>query len=184
MSNESNFSRSSPLRGGSFSPSGGKLAIQHLEHAKVLIDIHRQNESLQRNAALQWAIETMRSIALFCIAGAAAAFAVMQVSDVKMPLIQGIAGALFLIGFGLCIWRMHRSAGVCSDAIQLTQERMRLIGGNPSITLEEIAAPLIPNEGQKKFANWTYRIGWISAAFASSGAVLLIATIVYRSSGQ
>lgn len=126
----------------------------------------------------------MRSIALFCVAGAAAAFAVMQVTDVKMPLMQGLAGALFLIGFGLCIWRMHRSAGVCSNAVQLTQKRLRLIGEDSSITLEEIAAPLIADEKQKRFADWTYRIGWISALFASSGAALLIATIAYRSVTQ
>jgi hypothetical protein len=165
-------------------PYRGRPAAQHLEHAEVLIGILRQNESLQTDAALQWSMETMRSIALFCVAGAAAAFAVMQVSDVKMPLFQGIAGALFLIGFGLCIWRMHRSAGMCSDAVQLTQDRLRVIGKDPSITLEEIAAPLIPSEEQKSFADWTYRIGWISAAFASSGAALLIATIVYRSATQ
>lgn len=165
-------------------PYRGRPAAQHLEHAKVLIELHRQNESLQTDAALQWSMETMRSIALFCVAGAAAAFAVMQVSDVKMPLLQGLAGALFLIGFGLCIWRMHRSAGVCSNAVQLTQERLRLIGGDLSITLEEIAAPLIVEKKQKRFADWTYRIGWISAAFASLGAALLIATIVYRSVTQ
>lgn len=162
-------------------PYRGRPAAQHIEHAKVLIEIHRQNENLQTNAALQWAMETMRNIALFCVAGAAAAFTVMQVSDVKMPLLQGISGAMFLLGFGFCIWRMHRSAGICSDVKKLTQERLELIGTDPSITLEEIAAPLVFTKEQAVFADRTYRIGWISAGCASVGAVLLIATIVYRS---
>ena len=165
-------------------PYRGISAAKHPEHARVLIELHRQNEALQTNAALQWSMETMRNIALFCVAGAAAAFAVIQASDVKMPFFQGIAGALFLVGFGLCIWRMHRSAGVCSNAIAATQERLKFIGSDPSVTLEEIAAPLAFTKEQTCFANWTYRIGWISAMFASSGAALLIATIVYRSVTQ
>lgn len=159
----------------------GQPAARHPEHAKVLIELHRQNESLQTNAALQWSLETMRHIALFCIAGAAAAFAVMQVTDVKMPLLQGSAGALFLASFGLCIYRMHRSTILCSNAISATQERLKFIGTTPAVTLEEIAAPLAFSKEQKIFEDWTYRIGWISAGFATAGAVLLIGTIIYKS---
>lgn len=162
-------------------PSRGQQAAKHLDQAKVLVELHRQNEALQTNATLQWSLETMRHIALFCIAGAAAAFAVMQVAEVKMPLLQGIAGALFLVSFGLCIYRMHRSAILCSDAITATQERLRFIGTTPSVTLEEIAAPLVFSKDQLVFKNWTYRLGWISAGFASTGAFLLIGTIIYKS---
>lgn len=164
-----------------YTPPKRNLAIHHIENAKVAIDSLRQNEALQIDASHQWAMETMRSIALFCVAGAAAAFAVMQISEVKMPFMQGIAGAAFLVGFALCIWRMHRSAGVCHDALKQTQKRLALISTNPSITLEEIAEPIVLDTEQQIFASRTYLLGWISAGFASAGAALLIGTIIYKS---
>lgn len=165
--------------------SNQRLAAENLEHAKGIIAALKQREALMVDAGLMWAIETMRSIAIFCVAGAAGAFTVMQITHIQMPVLQGTAGALFLIGLTLCIWRMQRSARSCGNVINLIELRLQYVKANSAtVTLAQMEAPLLLPEDQEKYAQKTNLIAKLSAISSIAGASLLIGSIFYRSLTQ
>lgn len=136
-------------------------------------------EKLSRETSLIWTLETMKHIALFCGAGAAASFTAMQVPSISMPLMQSVAGLFFLTGFCLSVYHLHVNAEATADFAKQLQKRWEE-SLNPNISLDYLGSPIGEQEVWEKIQRKVKSLGWFAAACGLAGACLLVFPVIAK----
>lgn len=149
------------------------------EMIRVIRERLLYGEKLARDSGLLLTMETMKHIALFCGAGAAAAFTAMQVQSISMPLVQSFAGLFFLAGFGLSVFHLHLNAVHCVVLAELYKKRWAE-SLNDENTISYIDSPIADPETTLKMKKKVEAVGWSSAIAGVIGACLLVLPVITK----